>query len=322
MTDLELDDELQRQLRRWGDDLARLVPPYRHAPTPARLAPATQRRPLWLVAAVVATVVVGAGALWRAQTDSTSRVATQGGAAMVRHERIEVRISANLSCAPIDASATFDHATVDTWADTEGRRYRTRVTYPDGSNYDVIAIGSPYYPTELYERGQARLGPLGCDGEAGFSERGTGVGAIYSLNALAETPRDANGDPLVLGLINSTTPVAGAYADSLGRPAVLREEVITGGYSGHGLSSAPIVQTTRVFVDPASGEINESTYTNEIEGLGRLDRIATRTLTATGPATDDLYDHDGYARQPVRSPPTDSGPAPTTPQRNPSTSTI
>jgi hypothetical protein len=307
---IDVDDDLQRQLSRWADDLAASVPPYRRLEQSTITPRTARRRPpsRLVVVAIAACAVIVVGALWRARDDA-SRVTTQAPV-MVLHEQIEVRLSADLLCQSVDSSGTFDRATVDTWADTEGRRYRTRVTHPDGSTYDVIALGSPYYPTALYERGQSRLGPLGCGD--GFLVREAEV-TIIALNPLAEVPRRANGDPLAFGLFESTTPVDGAYTDSLGRPAALREGVITGFYTGLNVSLKPVRQTTRVFVDPATGQINEATFTNVIEDVGRLERISTRTLSTLEPATDELFDHDGYKKLPGRAPPVDDGsPRPST----------
>jgi len=310
MTDRDL--QLQDHLRRWADDLAAQVPPYRHSQFRGREEPVTRRRQLWVVVAAVAlAAAISATALWRASSDSGSRVATQGLTNTVLHEQVEYRIWAELACVMTAAPDTFDRATIDTWADSAGRRYRSRFTYPDGSTHDVIALDSPYYPTELYEQGTSRLGQPRCDSTPGFAVAGDGSG-VYSLNPVAEIPRHPNGDPLVIGLMDTTTPVAGEFSDSAGRPAQLREERITGFYSSTGIDNRPLIQTIRVFVDPATGQINEATFTNEIQGLGRIGWIATRTFTIDEPASDQLFAHNSYTKLPGRVPPTDSRPPATT----------
>ena len=278
------DTELLRQLQRWADDLGDRVPPSRDG---GRCEPNVRRGQRAILAVAIAgLLVLCAAVLWRANGASDSGLSGGGGPITVLHERYEMRIWADVRCPSAAGAQTEDSVVIDTWADKTNKRYRSTYHYPDGSTVDVIEVGSPYFPTESFARGAIESRQLGCSEEEGTFRVSLASRAVFSLNPLDEIPRRGNGDPLVIRGPEYATFVDGAFTVSFGRPALLKEEVVTG-FGGPSVGDQrPLKQTSRFYLDLASGEVIESTFTHEADGEGHVGSVvrATRSnVTAASP---------------------------------------
>ena len=196
----ELTDEmLHDQLRDWADDLARQIPAWSPITATEDLgegppADHPRRRVLAVVGAVA--IIAAAVGVWRySQPGDDLSVASSGGTVVTRYERVEYTQHATLNCPDGQLpDVGFDHSTLEAWADVDGNRWRNTVTYPDGSTRDLIAIGgSPWYPDELYSRGDRHGHPLGCNNlTIGVVVDEPSAHSFFS----AEPPRPGPTDPI------------------------------------------------------------------------------------------------------------------------------
>ena len=306
------DESIVSQIKDWAHDLADQIPPWalddgpsmdplRHPPSNGR-----QRSSYAVaVAAAVILVLVAGFAVWRSGRTSEADLSAGGGATIsVIYERVEYSQSATLSCSagslPSDG---FDEATFETWGDLSGMRWRNRVTYPDGPGRDLIVIGIPWYPTDLYVRGELLGAAPGCNGPVGALVAEPGQNTFFSLNPLTDVPtvEDPAGPthgsersrPAVSGYRDSGVQVPGDHTDSQGRNVDLWRQTRTGSV-GDDTTQLPVVQTTEWLVDPTSGEILEKTYTNAVEGLGSATSKLTLVTSETTIVDANFFDTDSY----------------------------
>lgn len=265
--------ELRKQLGAWADDLAGQIP------APIQLAPWRRRarrqivgpRRALTLAAVIA-LLVGPAAWWATRADPDVSVSSGRSLSVrVAYERVEYRQSADLVCpaGPLPGSGP-DRATFESWADAEGDQYRNTVTYPDGSSRSVVAVGDPWWPTELYQKGTMASRPLGCAGAVGIMVAEPASSSHFSLNPPKTLPAPLpDGTARVQTYRDLGTVVPGRHRDSAGRSAELWRSTITGsldnGESGRGRG---LTQVTEWFVDPGTGRVLEETYRYNIVGIG------------------------------------------------------
>lgn len=306
MTDLS-DREITAQLRDWADDLAATVAPFEPAPSVLPPSTYTTRRPrlrrrVLLAAAVV--VLIAATIAVRYQLHGSSTAVTATGSGYVLYERVQYHQSEDLACPGSVRNGRYDDATFETWGDQTRKRWRTRVTYPDGTTSDVIAFDSPWYPTELYERGNTLGASYDCPG-IGTLVIGSGHGSIYSLNPLAPLPsfNDIPGSQPVQHPPGYPSPVltyrelgqqvAGDHIDSQGRSAQLWRQTITG-YGGN--DNRPLTQTTDWYVDAATGRVLEETFTDDVTNYAVAHSTWTLVTSGTTTVPDNFFDIEGFNR--------------------------
>lgn len=295
---MDLDDRLTQA----SDALERHVQPSVRLSDLDRRAKRAKSRRLGaaaIAAAVVTTIAAVSGG-------SADLDIAAGAPVTAAYERLEYVQEADLACEGGDLRAvdTFDRSTIEAWGDRVGRRWRNTVTYPDGTRRDVIAVDSPWYPSELYTRGAPEGAVLGCeDGTVGVLVAEPGQYAFYSLNPLADIPEVQAGAPAVPGYEHLGTKIPGAHTDSVGRPAELWRQVVSG-YLGDGdAMRGPLTQTTEWFVDAATGDVLEMTYQNAVDGVGTARSRTTRLESSTTDVSPTLFDPSGYTRAASEPPP-------------------
>ena len=262
--------------------------------------------------AVVGAVAIIAAAVgvWRySQPGDDLSVASSGGTVVTRYERVEYTQHATLNCPDGQLpDVGFDHSTLEAWADVDGNRWRNTVTYPDGSTRDLIAIGgSPWYPDELYSRGDRHGHPLGCNNlTIGVVVDEPSAHSFFSLNPLAQVPQIPSTE-LSTPLGTATVPaqsavpsyrelgtlIDGNHTDSQGRTADLWRQTVTGFMTGTS-GTWPVTQTTEWFVDPASGSVLEKTYTDQVDQIGTASWTQTLVSSSSITVAADLFDSTGY----------------------------
>jgi hypothetical protein len=220
------------------------------------------------------------------------------GGEPVEYERVEYRQTATLECRGGSAyeASGFDEMVFEAWGSTDAARWRERVTYPDGSTFDVIATDSPYYPKNEYRRGEAKGGKVGCRiGEENHTlVAAPGQRNFTSINPLAPVPTiPSMGMPARLGYAELGTRVGDA-TDSRGRAAILWRKVITGGHLVAG-EMRPVMQTSEWFVD-ATGTVLESSYENQIPGVGVAKSTSTVTDRKTTTVDKRIFATNGYEK--------------------------
>ncbi|MBV9951754.1 MAG: carboxypeptidase regulatory-like domain-containing protein [Acidimicrobiia bacterium] len=288
MPDLEHDlreyfDELSARVERRVDEVD-----YPTAPTRRH-----RGRHLVLVAAVALAVLASLVAVITAGRRDEGR--GSGSPVTVEYEHLEYAQRAQLRCAALPGRG-FESMDIETWADRAGKRWRTRVTYPDGSTRDVVAEGSPWYPTDHFSRGEVRGATLGCkQSSIGILVAEPGQGGVVSLNPLADDPgRVGSGNvPLVPTYRDVAESLPGTQRDSRGRLARVWREVI-GGTTGSGSSrpSIRIAQTHDWYV--IGDQVVEERYVNRYAGAGTgrwsLTLVGSGRRTVPG----DWFDTAGY----------------------------
>ena len=268
-----------------------------------------RRRKTLLGLTAVALVAASALGLARHDNDHANVVTSTGDFVSVTYERFDYVQHAELTCAagPV-APPQFDEATFEVWADQMGRRWRSRITYPDGSTYSVIAEGSPWYPTQLFTRDEVRTTRLGCaDPGVQTLVAAPGENSFFSLNPLAPIPTvlDPLGGPsrpAVQTYQSAGTHVPEAATDHRGRPCERWEQVIDGFAGDSSGPTRPVHQIQRWCVDTA-GKVLEHTFENTYEGVGTASRTETLADHSVLEVPQELFATDGYISQPVTPPP-------------------
>jgi hypothetical protein len=290
--------ELERDLREYFDELAaRAERPVRevdYTTLPKRRR--RRGRHVVLVAAGVAVLVVAAVAVAAATAGRRDHGVGSGPSVTVEYERLVYHQRASLHCPAARSAGRYDSMVIETWGDRAGKRWRTRITYPDGSTRDVVAEGSPWYPTDHFSRGQVRGATLGCkDPSIGVlvAER---QGDIVSLNPMADVPADVGegsglGMPLVPSYRDLGEGIAGTHRDSRGRLTRVWRAV-TGGTTGSGRQPVDIQQTSEWYV--IGDQVVEERFVNEYRGVATA--RWSLTLVGSGHRTvrGDWFATDGY----------------------------
>ncbi len=265
-----------------------------------------RRRHAAITAIAVVAVVLTSTLIINGRSSSTSHVtASAPPTVQVTHETVTFTETGSLACPNGTASphpGPFDTMTYETWADETNRVWRTQVRYPDGTTRDVIAQGSPWYPTTRHIRGATRGEVLGCaDPGIGILLAEPGQSDIFTLNPLDTIPTIAGpfDQPVPAVQTYSTLgqQVPGDHHDSQGRPAQLWQQIVTG-FTGTNNTSAGtdrrITQTTQWYVDAATGNVLEQTYQNDVEGIGTVHSVATLTTHDTQQVPQSTFDPTGY----------------------------
>lgn len=298
--------DLESQLRAWAEHLEHSIPAYeRHGATKPVSAARRQHGPRRraMVAAALLTSIAGGAALWGTTDDDRSRLAAgpageSVGTIATQHERVEYEQDAQLACtaSSLSVPGSYDTMVIESWGDPTTGRWRTTVTYPDGSSRDVLVVGPPTLQSPVLVRGMARGDVLGCEpSDGGLLVAEPAQSDLYFLNHPLAGQRTATGAPWVIGYDTSGTQVPGSHVDSRGRTAELWRQQVTG-FIDSGTDRRPVTQVTQWFVEPGTGRVLERTYENVIESLGRA--TSRTTLIESGPVTvpTDFFDEAGYQR--------------------------
>lgn len=290
---------LEEQLRAWAEDVAAQVPPWspdstlqapgrgRHRPGPGLVLGAV---------AVAAAVLLVAGVVYDSNRGRGVSITAGSGAEIeVEYERSEYTQTADLECTPRpqDSSPTFDRFVREAWADRKGKRWRTTITYPDGSTLDTIDLDSPYYPSEEFRRGRDATTVIGCGDVILLAGPSGG-----SLNTMAEIPMiQSPGRAEPFAAVRRIPPdaevVSGEHRDSRRRSAELLRAVTR----GFGDAGRPVEQVREWFLRPGTDVVLESTYSNKQEGLGSAQQRTTLTTFETRRVHSSLFDNEGYEPQ-------------------------
>ena len=287
---------IEDQLRAWADDAADQVPPWSPAAPLTAPAPPNARRRWLLVGAAAAALVVVAAVGWRVvdeQRGGVAVTAASGGQIEVEYERSEYIQRAELQCTPREqeTTPTFARAVYETWADRTGKRWRTTVTYPDGSTLDTIDLGSPYYPTEELTRGRDAGAVLGCDDVILAAAPSGGSVNLMAEVPMVQTPWDSEPFPAVQPFPgNDRTRVAGDHVDSRNRPGE-RWRSSTSGFDDRG---RPIEQVHEWVVERDTDRILEVTTTMKHEGVGSAEQRRTVVEHGIRQVDASIFDTDGY----------------------------
>lgn len=304
MTPTDLDDRIRTLVH----DIADTAP----APLPftdlddgqtARERPAERSRrrgPLVAAAAGLALILAITGVVALVRPGPSTRPTTPADGGLPTHELIEYSQSTQVRCADgTDAKLTgaFDRMTFETWADPAIHRYRMRVTYPDASTRDVIAVGNPWFPAQLFVRGTVSGRELTC---ADFRSLGAEPGqyAFWSLSPMAPIPDRGTGPPQVVQYFDEGVKQPGSHADSRGRVADLWKETIGDTTISANGASHQGRQTTEWYVDAGTGRVLERTWVNQVDGVGTFSSREVLIGADTGPATDDVFATAGYINVP------------------------
>jgi len=316
-TTLEPDEALANNNDRYGDS-TKLIAIDSHVDQ-------RRRRRATLIrlcaAAAIVVVVVASLVLVRHRSGAVSPADDPTTMISVTYERSTFRQHAQLDCPgpEIRQPGTFDDFTIETWLDTTNRRYRTTVTYPDGTTRTLIGLGGYFFDqTELYISGKNRIAQLGCVGDGGSDDivlvqaaAPTSIDQVYSLNPPNEnlTPPDpTSSDPDVrypplaitadgqsFSNFRSTAQVLpGTSVDALGRPATVWEE--GGGYSLSADGSQVGRRTTRFYVDPTTDQLLEYSVDEMVPGMGTATASTTLDSAAVIAVPASVFDHTGFER--------------------------
>lgn len=294
-SDIELDDiELERQINDWAADAAERIPPW----NPERLADhRTPRRTATRVLAIAASIaVLVGGAGWLAASRDNQTVMTGGGGGPVLYERVEFRITrADITC-PGEAlpgnTVSTEPIVFEAWGDTDGGVWKNVVTYPDGRTRQVVAVGSPWYPTKLYVSGTERALAVGCaDSLIGVRVAEPGQSGFFSLNPLAPIPDIGLPFPAVIRYDTLSERQPDAVADSRHRPCTLWRE------DGAGIEDGFVVtQRTDWCVDESTGVVLEKTFDNTLETIGSAATTLTLVDNEARIPPPDFFSADGMQR--------------------------
>lgn len=278
----ELDERLRQLVRKIGEAAP---PPPRIRDVPTRTGRRAWGGPL-VAAASFAVVLLGFGAarlFFSPGFDSTGATADE---VSVRHQVIELTLVADLSCEQRSGAGT-SAVRLETWADFTQARFRQVATYPDGSVRDRIALGDLNYPLRTYGRGDSKLVLPVC-GEDILSNDPTSGPDMVFFNPPVASPNTPGYEEL--GSI-----VPGDHTDGQGRPAALYRQVVGGGFAlFEDGTEAPIYQVTDWYVDEATGEVLETTFSQTIDGRYDVNQtmvvVSDETITIDGA----MFSTDGY----------------------------
>jgi hypothetical protein len=271
---------------------------------------AASRRPApWLTAAVL-VMVIGAVAGLVAIVGANERTSEGGGSVRVFHTRVETSTTFRLDCPnQINNTGQFTTTIIDTWADRAGKRWRSRITYPDGSTHDMIYVGSALYPTSSFERGTnhgARVGCIGPNAENGWLVSGPDL--PYYLNVASELAPDEH--PYVTPFTENASPIKDPVTDARGRSSKLWELRVTGtvGFGKGDGAQFPSTQLQQWWVDPSNDQrITQRRYSNTVDTLGTASLTETLISDETADVPNSVFSTDGYTPLPFSprpSPPT------------------
>lgn len=266
------------------------IPPTLDASRRAQPRPQRGRVPAALIAAaLVVTGVVGTVAVLSRDSATPSAPVT----VEVHHSQYLARWDAQLDCAtPVDNGVRS--VVIDTWSDRSGRRWRTQMTYPDGTTHDVILEGSVIYPTAQFVRGEQPDTALGCEGPDGEPYiLAAGPGPFFTLSMTAEVNDSER--PNLRAYSDSGSLIEPFAADSRNRSTQLWEQQTTG-YAGYGNSvEFPMTQVTRWWVDATDATtVTEHTFTNSVATLGSATQTETLVVDESVIVSDDTFSTVGY----------------------------
>jgi hypothetical protein len=253
-------------------------------------------RPLTLAAAaMVVLALVGLTVLAVRRHDSISGPAPAAG---VHHERYEVTITGTLECdQQVDRAGTFSSFVVDSWSDRSNRRWRTVLTFPDGTTRDTIITGSIVAaPDQLLQRGTYRGTEFACvvDGETVPLSTDFSREAFFTLNP--EPELGAGERPLMRTFRDMAAKTFEQQPDDQGRMSVRWDQDRAGSVA---IGTRPPVTSSELrswWVEPERGlTVTQQRVVTTIDGLGTS--TVTQVLTSSETLPDDptLFATDGFA---------------------------
>ena len=210
-----------------------------------------------LVAAAVAlALVLGGAAVAFAVRNRSGEISTTSHPSVI-HSVFEFSQSSrgcptSRHSGPLDA----DRAHIDTWYDAAGQRYRSRMTYPDGSTLDEVYLGIPEHPSAVFRfgrvftRGQWKLGP-GCVG--------------VTAGPVLPQPWASTSTPNGVG-----RPVAGTVKDSKGRTSWRRRSSGTMTVASGNDTPQLATETLTYFVEPRTARLLEIRYRLQSPTVGEF----------------------------------------------------
>ena len=274
----DFDERLRRVVRTIGE-----TAPHPPAMPEARLSP---RRP-WsgplIALGAFATVVLVVGTalviVWPGSSDDPA------GVASVRHQILDVTVTADLTCAGAVGAGTST-VRIETWADFETGRFRQLIRFEDGSTRDRIVLGDLHYPTAAYAKSGSALMLPACDGDVLLGDPTAGPGVLF-FNLPYET---AN----VPGYEELGTLVPGSFTDSLGRSSVLYRQTIDGYSMDADGTEIPLRQVTEWHVDPETGDVLQRTFAQTQVGRFDVGQAVVVTVDDTTDIDSATLSEDGY----------------------------
>lgn len=299
-----MNKELGTHIRAAYDEIVRRSPEIGDTPTDQIVyLPANDHRGglrLWIPqrgrvpAALVAAALAVAGLVGTVAVLSRDAATPSGPVTVqVHHSQYIASWDAQLDCATPIADGVRS-VVIDTWSDRAGRRWRTKMTYPDGTTHDLILEGSAIYPTAQFVRGEQPDSALGCEGPGGEPYiLLAGPGPFLNLSMTAEVTESERQNIRIYSDSGSLIdPVA---TDSRGRSTQLWEQQITG-YAGYGNSTEfPLTQVTRWWVDATDATtVTEHTFTNSVATLGSATQTETLVVDESVIVSDDTFSTVGY----------------------------
>jgi hypothetical protein len=278
-----------------------------------RPVPRHRRTPPWVT--VAAIVMVVGGIVGTIAVVGIRRHTSEGGDTVrVFHTRVVSSTTAQLECAnQIDNVGKFTTAVVDTWSDRSGRRWKSRIVYPDRSAHELIYFGSAIYPTQAFGRGadhDARVGCIGPNAEAMPLVGGPPFPTFLSI----EPELAADELPYVQLYDKIATPLSGTVADDRGRPSKMWELRNEGGTASFGSGDGTQMAVTQVqqwWADPNDAErVTQRRYTDATATLGTATLTETLEADETIDVAASLFSTEGFTVLPTSPRPTLPGPPP------------
>jgi hypothetical protein len=287
------------------------------APSPddvrARRLPPSRRPSAWLTAAAVVMAIAAIAGLVALAGHRDE--ASQGGASVkIVHTRVTTSTAFRLDCPrQIGNEGTFTTTIVDTWADRGGKRWRSRITYPDGSSHDMIDIGSAVYPSMSFERGTnhgARIGCVGSNAEEMVLVSGPDL--PYHLDITPELAPDERA--YVTPFTDNATPLPNLATDQRGRSSRLWEFRVNGtvSFDQSGGVEFPTTDLQQWWVAPGNDvHLTQRRYTRTVDTLGTASITETLISEETIEGSGSIFSTDGFTRLPSSPRPAPPTPRPT-----------
>ena len=296
MDDNELDDRLQRVITGLASE-TRDPPSFPRGTTPHQAAERPGRGRVVLLAVAALLVGIIGWITWEIASDQ--QLDTARPEVTVLHEVVVYEQSFDLDCpGGVEVDGSFDSMVFESWGSQELGRWRQVVTYPDGSQRELLAEASPWYPSALYIAGEPQGQSIVCSRDVLLAE--PGQGSWFGLNPMATVPT----------IPGSTEPAVQSYEDlgelvdedttgPAGQPVELWQQVIEGSYTNNSGDNLRLTQVQEWLIDPSTDQIVARRFSQDYEGIGRIEWNAELTVFEQTTVTPETLDVDGLNPQPI-----------------------